>query len=110
MLSELQQLADEGRLMEAVTPVDHMFNQYEARTVSEGEGAKLLANGNPISSEYIQLCPQDDLFVGNSTYLEPEEGQIFRMYDLEGKFQALYQFESKRKDGQYRAYKIFFQD
>lgn len=110
MLSELQQLAEEGRLMEAVTPVDHMFTQYEPRTVSEGEGAKLLANGNPLSDEHVKIMEQDPAGAFDTNTATTLDGQIYRLYDREGKFQALYQYDASRKDGKYRVYRIFFQD
>ena len=91
-LSQLQTLADEGRLEEAVMPVDEMFAAYPAATVT-AEGEKFLMNGNPLPQEMLR---QEDATA---------EG-IIRVYDQSGRFQALYASGEKNT---YRPWKTFFQ-
>ncbi len=52
-LQELQQLKDEGRLSQAVSPVDGLFPDYPKLTVC-GDGIKKLENGNKLSrTDYV---------------------------------------------------------
>ena len=83
-LAQIQALQEEGRLSECLIPVDALFQDLRALTVT-AEGERLLKNGNPLRQEDISECP----------VLEEEE-QI-RLYDTRGGFQALYRFEKKRR-------------
>lgn len=91
-LGELQRLKDEGRLEEAVRPVDSVFSQCPALHV-RGEGDRLLQNGNPIrpnqTVEKIAYAP----------------GQQVRFYGSDGSFRGVYTYDGQK--GCYVVLKMF---
>ena len=80
-LEKLQQLSDEGRLLEAVIPVEEMFRQCPAFTAAEKD-FKALKNGNPLKPE-------------TSSALTP--GQEFRIYSHENVFYGIYRYDENRR-------------
>ena len=81
-LSELQILKDQGRLSEAVLPVETVFSEYrEIR--SEGEELdKLMRNGNPFRYEKA----------GSVT-----DGEPFKAYTAGGQFIGIYEFSEEKR-------------
>ncbi len=77
---DLERMASEGRLAEAVIPIDKMFEEYEPIRLDEKKSA-LVKNGVPI---YFDDFP---------------EGEMFRVYDGGGRFIAL----SRRGDTEGRS-------
>lgn len=58
-LSQLEQLRDEGRLGEVLYPVDQAFSGLLAlRMEAEGQGDKLVHNGNPFYPEMARIWEQ----------------------------------------------------
>lgn len=88
-LSELQKLADEGRLTEAVCPVDRLFENLDKLVVKE-EGFKALINGNPLKRTDIRQ-------EGMEKSKEPEEREQFRIYSSGQVFFGIYRYESERR-------------
>ncbi len=95
-LEKLQELADEGRLSEAVIPVEEMFGQLPMFQAREAD-FKALKNGN-------QLNP-GPLAVGNQKphseqdlreRQKPGPGQEFRVYSHEGVFYGVYRYDGER--------------
>lgn len=83
-LSEIQKMADEGRLDELVIPVEEMFTHLNA--VVAGENAqKALANGNQLKREEYK------------TEKELTNEEQVRLYTAEGKFHGVYRYDKKRK-------------
>lgn len=83
-LSEIQKMADEGRLDELVIPVEEMFTHLNA--VMAGENAqKALANGNQLKREEYK------------TEKELTNEEQVRLYTAEGKFHGVYRYDKKRK-------------
>lgn len=81
-LSELQSLKDEGRLSEAVLPVESVFTDYREIKALDAGMDKLLKNGNPI--RYQGLSNVSD-------------GEPFRVYDGQGKFVGIYEFSEEKR-------------
>lgn len=79
-LQKLQQLKDENRLSEAVSPVDGLFPDYPKLTVCE-DGIKKLENGNKLSS--IDYVNQNAINV---------QGCV-RVYRPDGSFAGIYKRE-----------------
>ncbi len=73
-------------------PVDSVFQEYAACRVSE-QGMRYLRNGNMV---YLRLCQYDS---------PAADGELVRMYDMDGCFYALYRFQEDT--GMYRAVKMF---
>lgn len=87
-LSELQKLADEGKLSEAVCPVDRLFENFDKLFVRE-EGFKALINGNPLKRALVR--PE-----GLKENEEPKDGEQFRIYSSGQVFFGIYRYESER--------------
>ncbi len=92
-LSQIQELADENRHMEVITPVDQMFLNLPSIWVKQ-EFSRLLYNGNP--------------FYENQAKLQGEpitDGQQVRVYDPQGVFTGIYSYDKKYK--QFKVVKMF---
>lgn len=87
-LSEIQKLKEEGNLSEIVTPVDEMFSEYPV-VVVKGVLADLAHNGNPLKEKDLEKQTSDRI----------------RVYDDQGRFIGIYNFDSCRKI--YRLEKMF---
>ncbi len=93
-LGELEQLVKEGKVQEALLPVDTVFFQYP-KAVAGAKWGKLLENGNclPVSA------------------LEKLNGSLketpFRLYDASGKFAGIYQLCGS--ESEIRPIKIFWE-
>ncbi len=83
-LEELEKLRDEGRLSDAVMPVDACFSGYPALMVKESE-RKYLENGNELTASMLQ---------DRMGSLASET--VFRVYDADGVFYGVYLVQ---KDG-----------
>lgn len=81
-LDEIQQLADEGRLQEILTPVEKMFENLPC-ALAKKEASKALLNGNQLKEEEL-AGPAD------------KTGKV-RMYDSKGKFYGIYEYDHVRK-------------
>lgn len=92
-VSQLQELADEGKLAEAILPVDRLFEEYPAVTVG-GDFERMAVNGNPLPGKGIQPGPGVD----------PEDAHTVRVYASEDRFIGLFR---RQQDGIYRPYKMF---
>ena len=79
-LEKLQFLADEGRLSEAVIPVEEMFRQLPAVKAAE-EDFKVLKNGNQLKPKAVWGCG-------------PE--QEYRVYSHEDVFFGIYRYDEER--------------
>lgn len=88
-LSEVQEMALEGRAEELVIGIEEILSEYP-RVVCEASGDRLLRNGNPVPIS----CVKGDAV----------QGQV-RIYTSEGIFMALYQWEERRKA--YQPVKMF---
>lgn len=89
-LARIERLQAEGKLEQALVPIEDMFAAYPAVRVSK-DGEKLLKNGNPLEKSQIVPEQQD----GGS------EGEIFngrlRVRDNQGLFCAVYEYREDRK-------------
>lgn len=88
-LSELQKLADEQRLSEAVCPVDRLFENLLEIMVKE-DGFKALSNGNPLKVMDIRI-------EGMDKNRKPEDGEQFRVYSHQHIFFGIYRYEAERR-------------
>jgi tRNA pseudouridine55 synthase len=95
-LSEVEAHFATGAVSDILCPVDAVFAQYPAFTVSE-EVDKLLFNGNCLPAEFV--LAQTTAESGNS-------GTV-RMYDRTGSFVGLYTHRQEKND--YKPIKIFME-
>ncbi len=91
-LSEVERLRDEGRLEEAILPVDEVFTAHP-KAVLKKESSHLGYNGNPFRK--TDLTVQD-----------VKEGEI-RVYDHAGAFIGIYAWHPGQR--LYRPVKMFYQ-
>ena len=94
-LSALQELADQGRLQEAVIPVEEMFRALPAIQVSDG-AQKALLNGNQLKQSEI-LVKEDTESPGKISKEFPVDQGEYRVYSSDGWFCAIYRYERGRK-------------
>lgn len=91
-LKEVQELAEQGRINEAILPIDVYFDEYE-KLQSLPEFDYLLHNGNPLRKREI---------------IKPESfTDKFRAYDSQGKFCGIYYFDGAT--GKYKPFKMFLE-
>ncbi len=93
-LSQIETIRDEERLEEIVIPIDRMFDEEPAVHLNE-ELSKAAHNGNVLP-----------LGVSES---KPAVGQKIRVYDADGAFVGLYQYEKERDRQHFRLLKMFYE-
>ncbi len=94
-LAELQMLADQGRLQEAVIPVEEMFRALPAIQVSD-DAQKALLNGNQLKRSEVLVKEE----AGNIEEVPknlPVDQEEYRVYSSGGRFCAIYRYEGGRK-------------
>ena len=78
-IEQIRAFADEGRLSEILIPVDHMLKEYAPLTVKDAS-IKKIENGCRLYGDDIDgIIPK-----------EPDA--VYRMYDKDGNFYALYRY------------------
>ena len=93
-LSQIETIRDEERLEEIIIPIDRMFDEEPAVHLN-GELSKAAHNGNALP-----------LGVAES---KPAAGQKIRVYDADGAFVGLYQYEKERDRQHFRLLKMFYE-
>lgn len=91
-LDEIKELFQEGKLDEKLVPVDEMLSDY-SKCVIAREYHKLIYNGNKFSSRATMLK------------MNFQDGQKVRVYDQDGNFVGLYQYEADKQV--YKPVKMF---
>lgn len=91
-LSRLEELRDQGRLEEALIPVDSVFLS-EPALHTESEGTRLLENGNALKPSQTK---EKKIY---------ESGRWVRMYRENGSFAGIYTYDEERR--RYRPVKMF---
>lgn len=94
-LSALQELADQGRLQEAVIPVEEMFHALPAIQVSDG-AQKALLNGNQLKRSEV-LIKEEAGNAGKRPQEFPVDQEEYRVYSADSRFCAIYRYEGDRK-------------
>jgi len=108
-LTQMEALRDEGRVAEYVVPVDGIFLDLPALFMkAEGEGDKLVHNGNPFLPELAWLkmeagSPEQAVFQEQAG--SPEQAPWARVYDSQGQFIGIYGYHEEK--GRYQPQKIF---
>ena len=80
-LSDLQKLKEEGRLEEAVFPLEAVFAEYREIRASEEVMDKLVRNGNPFRYKGIGPVADKD---------------AFRVYAMNGQFIGVYEYSEEK--------------
>lgn len=91
-LSQLEELAAQGRLEEKVIPVEAMFAELPALTVKDAF-ARLVENGNAFYPSQAEKGTK-----------MPDGGQV-RVYDSKGRFYGIYAFSEEKE--RYQPVKMF---
>ncbi len=94
-IPEIQAAKEEGRLEELILPTDSFLTKYPALAVTDAAIRKLLF-GNYLSEEEI------------TSKEERENETIYRVYDKDGTFYALYRFDGR--DRMYKCEKMFIEE
>ena len=122
-LSQIEKLRDEGRVEEAVVPVEGVFLRLPALVTKPGDGDKLVHNGNPFPAELAEAedCDLSDEFgAGSDCAAEPagrsetecglaasvaDRFDGVRVYDSEHHFIGIYRYREEKR--RYQPQKIF---
>lgn len=96
-LAEIERLRDEGRIDEALVPVEAMFGAYPAVTVSD-VFRKAIDNGNSITEDMILRREEEPQAQHN------QENRV-RIYNEDGVFYGIYAYEQKER--RYKPEKMF---
>ena len=94
-LSALQELADRGRLLEAVVPVEEMFHTLPAIGVSE-DAQKALLNGNQLKQSEVLMKEETGNIQKIPKEFPVDQGE-YRVYSFGGRFCAIYHYEGGRR-------------
>lgn len=97
-LDEVARLCGQGRIGEALYPVDRLFAARPARTVCP-EQRKAMYNGNPLEAEWLR---DDDCPEQKDEVPAPQ----IRLYTEKGNFFGLYQYQEEQ--GRYKLEKMFY--
>ena len=95
-LDQIQELSDQGRLFEAVVPVEKMFENLPAASVKR-QALKALQNGNQLTE--AELVFQKEIGA-------PKPDCEVRLCDPDGKFYGIYRYDKEREI--FRPVKMFF--
>ena len=122
-LSQIEKLRDEGRVEEAVVPVEGVFLRLPALVTKPGDGDKLLHNGNPFPAELAEAEDCDlsvEFGAGSDCAAEPagrsetecglaasvaDRFDGVRVYDSEHHFIGIYRYSEEKR--RYQPQKIF---
>ncbi len=122
-LSQIEKLRDEGRLEEAVVPVEGVFLRLPALVTKPGDGDKLVHNGNPFPAELAEAEDCDlsvEFGAGSDCAAEPagrsetecglaasvaDRFDGVRVYDSEHHFIGIYRYSEEKR--RYQPQKIF---
>ncbi len=96
-LAELQALADEGRLSEAVLPVDRIFSDLPA-FYTKPEADSLAHNGNTLRTSNLQMADQRSW----------QQGESLRVYDSEHVFIGIFTRAKEGNRNCFRLKKMFY--
>ena len=94
-LDELQELADQGRLQEAVIPIEEMFHALPAIQVSDG-AQKALRNGNQLKRSEV-FAKEEAGIIGKMPQGFPIDQGEYRVYSMDSRFCAVYRYEGDRR-------------
>ena len=99
-LEEIARLCAQGKVEEALYPVDRLFASRPSRTVCP-ERKKAMYNGNPLRAEWLLEYAKDGP-------VRQDEGPAprIRLYTEEGKFFGLYQYQEEQE--LYKLEKMFY--
>ncbi len=95
-LSQIQQLADEGRVEEILCPVERLFAEMPA-CVIRPEFIKYMYNGNPLKASWVERM---DEIAGSMPVSE------IRLYTEQNVFFGIYEYQQDRR--QYKLKKMFY--
>ena len=122
-LSQIEKLRDEGRVEEAVVPVEGVFLRLPALVTKPGDGDKLVHNGNPFPAELAEAEDCDlsvEFGAGSNCAAEPagrsatecglaasvaDRFDGVRVYDSEHHFIGIYRYSEEKR--RYQPQKIF---
>jgi tRNA pseudouridine55 synthase len=90
-LSEINELAEQGKIMDSVIKVDDMFPDYSKVYVAE-EYCKYIYNGNSFMKDDLIQLKQDDLPQSKQESILINSFFV-RVYDWEGNFVGIYEFD-----------------
>lgn len=99
-LEEIENFCRENPPEKLLLPIDGIFEELASCRVQEG-GMVFLKNGNRVAARFCHYRTSSHTAAKGA----PEDGEQVRMYGADGKFYALYRYDSG--DAMYRVVKMF---
>lgn len=90
-LEKLEQLRDAGEIGQSLISIEQMFSGYPAAAAGK-EADKLVHNGNPVDVSQVELSQAKS----GQTEQTLEQGDRFRLYDSEGVFLGIYEYQQEK--------------
>ena len=92
-LSQIEELAKAGRIDDFILKTEEVFKDLDSLYVLP-ESKRIIDNGNPLLIDNVKELSA-----------EPEDGKMFKVYNAEGDFSAVYAFDKEKN--YFRPYKMF---
>lgn len=89
-LEDIEKLKDEGGLEAHILSLEEALWSYPS-LFTNPEADALLRNGNPLFMSHLHFREED------SGEQEPEDGQMFRIYNSQGQFMGVYQYRQDKR-------------
>lgn len=106
-LAQIEELRDSGRIMDAVLPVEKIFEAYD-KVFAVRTAAAMLQNGNVLKERQINRREMADSGKDTFQISVKSRGRLVRMYDAEESFYGVYEY--LETEGLYKPYKMFLPD
>jgi len=101
-LAQIEAWKEQGSLEQHIVSIEEVLRQYPAAAVLP-ESDKLVQNGNPLLPEKVIRLP--DGMPGEGFGPGMKSGMLFRIYDSQGQFVGLYQWEQEKE--RLKPFKLF---
>ena len=92
-LSQIEELAKEGKIDDFILKTEEVFKDLDSLNVLP-ESKRIIDNGNPLLIDNVKELSA-----------EPEDGKMYRVYNAEGDFCAVYAFDKEKNF--FKPYKMF---
>lgn len=106
-LAQIEELRDNGKIMDAVFPVEKVFEAYD-RVFADSTAAAMLQNGNVLNKRQVNRREKADYGEETFRISMKNPDNLVRMYDAEGSFYGVYEY--LEAEGLYKPYKMFLPD
>lgn len=106
-LAQIEELRDRGKIMDAVLPVEKIFESYD-KVFAVRTAAAMLQNGNVLNKRQINRREAGEAGKDTFQISVNGRGELVRMYDAKESFYGVYEYLETEE--LYKPYKMFLPD